>query len=406
MEHLGTSSEAPAHRTERLTEASATGSLQQLVDSGQIERGCVTVIGLDAIRARLGAKWESRRGWVYETVERHIHRRLGDSGFSVRLGEVDIAVCVGHDCDHAKAISLNLLRELLDFFLGSQRFEDMRIASVIWVRGDQIGCAELDPRKIEPIEEARSFGAGAGKVEAAAARPAWSVMSFSTGDGRRLDLDLGYEPVVNLRNRVPVATRIRPLTKDGDGEAYPGRWIEKLAPADQSAVIEAIGDAAAALYVEGEVGLVIPCSIYTLATARNRALVVEKMQAVEARPAKPVVIELTDVDQGTPQGRLLEAVSLLAPHCRTVIARGSDARPDVEVLRAARLGGMSVDCTGFDLRDVAVKVAAVANNGRPVGSLLFAFGLSSDTACEIAAAAGATHGGLGLAKEAARGLAN
>jgi hypothetical protein len=159
-------------------------------------------------------------------------------------------------------------------------------------------------------------------------------------------------------------------------------------------VIEAIGDTAAALYLESDVGLVIPCSIYTIATARNRALVVEKMQAVAPTPTKPVIIELTDVDQGTPQGRLLEAVSLLAPHCRAVVARMGPTRPDIEVLRASRLAGLSLDCTGCDGRELIARIGG-AQLGR-IGSLLFAFGLPSSAACDLAMASGATHGGLSI----------
>jgi hypothetical protein len=211
--------ESSVANTERLTDTGVASSLQRLSDSGQIERGCATVIGLDAIRSRLGSKWEMRKEWVWETVDRHVQRRLGDTGFSVRLGEVDVAICAGTNAETNRAISLNLLRELLDFFLGSQRFEDMRMASVVWVRGDEIGCAPLDPRKIEPMEEHPSFQPGAADVVARSKRAAWSMLSFSTSDGRGLDLGLGFEPVVNLRNRVPIAARLRPLAQERDNGA-------------------------------------------------------------------------------------------------------------------------------------------------------------------------------------------
>lgn len=393
MGQLGAASESPALSAERITETSVAESLQRLSESGQIERGCVTVIGLDAIRDRLGAKWAARKAWVWETAHRHLHRRLGDNGFAVQLGEVDMAICAGTNPETNRAISLNLLRELLDFFLGSQRFEDMRMASVVWVRGEEIGCAPLDPRSIEPLDEHPSFQPTSPATAAPAKRMEWSTLSFATADGHGLDLGLGFEAVINLRNQVPVATRLRPLAMERDsGNPCGVRWIEQLSPTDQSTVIEAIGDAAASLYLTSDVGLVIPCSIYTLSTGRNRALVAEKLQAVVTIPTKPVIIELTDVDHGTPQGRLLEAVSLLSPHCRAVVARMGPSRPDVEILRAARLAGQSIDCTGFDGRELIARISA-ASQVR-FGSLLFAFGLTSSAACDLASVSGATHGGM------------
>jgi hypothetical protein len=386
--------EPPTFGSERLTDTGVASALQRLSDSGLIERGCATVIGLDAIRDRLAKKWESRRDWVWETAERHLQRRLGDTGFAVRLDDTDFVICAGTGPETSRAISLNLLRELLDFFLGSQRFEDMRMASVVWVRGEEIGCAPLDPRKIEPLPDEHPSFQPASPVVAPRRRQAWSILSFSTADGHGLELDLGFEPVINLRNGAPVATRLRPLALERDTRtASAGRWIERLTPADQTAVIEAVGETALSVYEDSEVGLVIPLSIYTIATSRNRALVTEKLQAVKLKPTKPVIIELTDVDPGTPQGRLLEAVSLVQPYCRAVIARMGETRPDVEILRAARLAGLSIDCTGLDGRDLIVRIGAAAQMGK-VGSLLFAFGLPSSTACELAMAAGATHGGV------------
>ena len=99
------------------------------------------------------------------------------------------------------------------------------------------------------------------------------------------------------------------------------------------------------------------------------------------------------MDQGTPQGRLLEAASMLQPHCRAVIARVGASRPDAEMLRAARLAGLSMDCAGLDGRELIHRIAGAVQLGR-VGSLLFAFGLPSATACDLALMQGATHGGI------------
>lgn len=388
--------EPPTSRAERLTDATAASAFQRLADSGLIERGCATVIGLDAIRSRLGDKWATRREWVWETAERHLQRRLGDSGFSMRLDETDFAICAGGGPESSRAIALNLLRELLDFFLGQQRFEDMRIASVVWVRGDEIGCAPLDPRKIEPLKEGEhpSFAPTQPVESKSRRRQPWSILNFATADGRGLALDLGFEPVINLRNNAPVATRIKTLACEADGGGpSAARWIERLTPRDQTKVIEGIAEAALNLYEDGEAGVVIPCSIYTIATLRNRALVVERLQAVKQRPTKPVILELTDVDQGTPQGRLLDAASLLQPHCRAVIARLGSSRPDVEMLRTARLAGVSIDGAGLDGRELIARVAGTAQMGK-VGSLLFVYGLPSSAAGDLAMVQGATHGGM------------
>src|SRR3954471_19616418 len=107
MTDVAVASEPPTFGSERLTDTGVASALQRLSDSGLIERGCATVIGLDSIRDRLGPKWAARRDWVWETAERHLHRRLGDTGFAIRLGDTDFVICAGTSPETSRAISLN-----------------------------------------------------------------------------------------------------------------------------------------------------------------------------------------------------------------------------------------------------------------------------------------------------------
>lgn len=405
MDQSTAARESTSDSVDYLSDTSARADLQRLMDSGRIERGCVTVIGLNAIRERLGDKWRTRCDWVWETVAAHLGRRLRDHGFWVRLDDVDIAISAGSSPEISRAVSLSLLRELLDFFLGSHRIEDMRIATVLWVRDGEIACDPLDPGVIAELGEGCTFSDPVTPVDAPPPGDGWSALSFLVGRGSRLQVGLTFEPVIRLQNRLPVVTRLSLQARDRDsGRVQAGAWMERLSPRDQIAIAAAVAEAAAATYAQGQVGVIIPCSIYALSSARSRAMLVECLEGLESSPTKPVVVELTDIDQGTPEGRLLDAGALLAPHCRAVIARVSDPAMS-EGLMAARLAGAAVECAGLGVRSLAKRLEAVSRPGHAAGLLLFAFGLSSVAACDAAQAAGATHAGLTVqAGRAGKGL--
>lgn len=385
MSDLGLS---PPRQPERLTQFDQRAALRRLADSGRLERGCIVIIGIDAVRERLAAQWPAKRAMVWGVVGRMLDRRLGQSGMWVQASEVDYVLCAGDDPHESRTSALKVLRELLEFFLGEQRFEDMRIASVISISEDcELACVAIDPRKIEQEMQPAA-------PPTAAPAPS-SPLSF-VSDDHGLALEFAHERIINLRNGASIATRLWPRMRDTRTNHYLSeQWPELLSAASLSAVNAATIDHTRRLYGECDLGLFLSASIYTLAQPRSRSELVRQLEQMNRDPRRPILVELIDITRGTPQGRIAEIVSVLAPHCRKVVARASLDRPPLDLLRGCRLGGLSVDCENLDgdSRSFLLKLSRFAELARSISPLTFALNLKEHSGRELALAAGVTHCG-------------
>ena len=76
----------PAFRTEstavaRFVDDDAAAFLEQLSNSLLLQAGAVNLIGMDAIRDRMGPRWERRKEDVWTYVEKCIERLLADRAY-------------------------------------------------------------------------------------------------------------------------------------------------------------------------------------------------------------------------------------------------------------------------------------------------------------------------------------
>ena len=123
---------------ERPDDDADQGALARLANSGMIDRGCVVVLGLDAIRARLGDRWPYKRAQVWETIENHLSRRLRPEDFHVQIGETELLLATPDSRETNLARALNIQKELLTFFLGRQIPADLKISQVVSIDGDRM----------------------------------------------------------------------------------------------------------------------------------------------------------------------------------------------------------------------------------------------------------------------------
>lgn len=376
----------------RLIDAANTSIFARIVDSGALERGCVTIIGLDAIRERLGLQWPAKRATVWDAAERVLVRKLGQNALWTRISEVDFVISSGGESGGCGSMALSVLRELLEFFLGIQRFEDMKISTVTGFKDGEVACEALNPRDI--AENGSKM-----MISAEHPRSAFDPLSFVTAGGEQLSLQFAFERIINLRNGAPIAMRVAAEAHDVlTGERVNDRWTERLSPADLATVNTTTVDGVRAQYEHSKLGVMTSCSIHALASTRNRIALVELLAAVGQDAGKPILFELLDIDKGTPQGRILEVVAALTPYCRKVVARTTLNKPPIDLLRGCRLSGLSVDCSTAQehTRGFMMGLSAFAAQARTLSPLVFALGLAGPSACDLAMAAGATHAGCNL----------
>jgi len=142
--------------------------------------------------------------------------------------------------------------------------------------------------------------------------------------------------------------------------------------------------------------LILPASFRTMGGRKGRSALIGVEGASPEQVREAVMLELVDIDLGTPTARLAEVVGLLSQLCRGVFARVQPARDALAPVRGARLHGLSFDVRALDLDDgrLARVLGAIAPQLRGKAPALIAQGLADPAWLGCAQAAGFTHAAL------------
>ena len=341
---------------ERIESADVRALLERLAGTNLVERGSVTVISVNSIRARAGERWSRKRDDVWAYVERKCGEHLSFQDMRHRIGETDFLIAVTtEEGIAAQAISLNILEEVLVFFLGAADAADIDVRAVCGIEGDLIVTSALDPARLAAIRQGAAAGACTPEVDPRdVARR--SPVSFVTASGDRVRLDFALEPVINLSHKVTSAIRVQPTARFIATDALiPVRAFPKLADED-IAFIDRSTLEFAALYMPKDLRrdppLILPASFRTMGGRKGRNALIGVNGAAPGQIRQGVMIELIDVDLGTPGARLAEVTSLLGQLCRSVLVRIWPVREALAPLRGARLQGITFDVREIPMDDV------------------------------------------------------
>jgi hypothetical protein len=384
----------PAANVSRITSADARAVLDRLAGTDLIARGSVAIVSVEAIRERTGERWPRKCDDVWGYLERKCDEHLSFEDLRRRVNETDfLIVMLSEEGLAAQATCLKILEEVLVFFLGAADLGDLRLRGVTAVDGDTITTAPIDPARIARTTAPRSAMAALEDARAAAR----SSVSFVTVAGERVRVDYGMEEVVSLRHRTTACVRIEPTVTSMDtGQLIPVRAFPKLAD-DDIAFIDSSTFAYGAALLPQDAGpapvLILPVSFRTVGARKGRAGLIAVDGACPGELRRRVMVELVDVDLGTPTARLAEVVALSGQLCRAVTARAWPSRDCLAPLRGARLHGVA-----FDLRDFAWDELRLAALLRAMGQQLhrkapavIAQGLAAESWFACAEAAGFTH---------------
>src|SRR5262249_54653688 len=235
----------------------------------------VCLIGLDAIRERMGARWLGRREMVYDHVEQLLQRRLGPHAVFARLSETDYLVAQPEVTPlAAQALCLNCLRAILRHFLGQARQVDIVVQQVTAIGDGEVDARRLDAARIEAeetAERARRLSRGV----AVTSQDHWTP--FIAQDGRELRASCQLEPVFQLKTFGRIGYRMtrrvlqlpedRPLSA-AEQRQLTGADIERIDFATLARGLNRLQQQQAA---ERAPSLILPVSFATLTSQRGRA---------------------------------------------------------------------------------------------------------------------------------------
>jgi hypothetical protein len=383
----------------RLVSAGAEEALERFSDPALLDGGKVNVISLEAIEARLGARWELRRDQVYDFATRVLGRGVGDSGFFVRVSPTDFFI-VHPDLGRVagQAACLRYLREVLNHFLGDAAMASAGVLQVTKIAKGRLEARQMDQRAevhVEgdlEIEAAPAPRAAAAPPVAEAAAPAavpapgeetagdrldrWTP--FVAADGRQLRVTASLEPVYELKGFTRIGFRmIRRVIVIGTGEELSQQQVAMLSTADLlrvdlATIVRGIDRLAAETSGEQQLSLIVPLSYTSLSSQKGRTEFVKQLKEAGGLVKLGVICEICDID-GVPPSALLAATSLVRPFTLLLAGRLLNTAPAAIVrLEGSGLQAISFECPpGLgDAEFIGWAIAAIGASKRVAKSVM------------------------------------
>lgn len=378
--------------------AESKAVLDLLAKDERIARGSAFVINVDVIRDWAGDRWRSERADVWDYVNARIEDHLDESDLRHRVTETDFLIAMTtEDGIAAQAVGLQILQETVAFFLGDVSDDKLKVCALTRIEGRELICVELDPAKIRAVMDRADTAA---PIETPDPETELNPTLFVASNGDRLRIDYSTELVLSLRHGVTAALRIVPKVRMiSTDQVIPTHMFGKLSDEDID-VIDRTTLAYAALFLPTdarvESPVIVPVSFRTMGSRKGRNYLQTLENTTAERIRQGMLIELVDIDRGTPTGRLVEVFGLLGRMGRGVLARLQPSRDALAPIKGARLTGLTLDLSDFNVQtpqaDALLKTMAMQMRGK--AGVLIAQGLGHQDQVKMAEAAGFTHAGL------------
>jgi hypothetical protein len=385
---------------DRIAAADVAAVLERVAGADLAARGGITIISVDAVRDKVGERWERNRAAVWAYVQRRMGEHLQPGDLFQRIGDTDFMIAMTSEHGAAaQAVALRILEEVLTHFLGEAKPSQLRIRTVVDVTSDELRCVELDPRVIAVARRTEDtpdspHRLGVSPLEEARRNPA----SFVTASGARLRVDFALEHLVSLRHHVTAALRVEPtITDEASGRPIAARHLLKLSDDELEQIDQATMHYGALFLPAGQdrarTPLILPASFRTMMARKGRGMLIAAAGPAPDLARTGLLVELNDVGRGTPPGRLIEVVGLLRTLTRGVFVRGGLAKDALEPLRGARLAGVTMDVADLagDASRLAASLLDFGRQARGLAPAVAVQGLPSEDYFAVAEIAGMTH---------------
>lgn len=287
-----------------------------------LERGCVNVIGLEALREKAGTRWPKIRDGIYARLETILRQRLGPADFFVPLDDIAYLVTMpAADADDAKVACLRVAFDLYTEYMGKCDLGFLNIYRAATGEGDTIVLERITTEELRGLAERAGASEGIQKVSAQA-EPAGAVVSQRL---QPLTFKTHFLPVWDARNEA--ITHYACLAQK---LILPHAPFTTIAPQDLSfkerakVEITCIQRGAAMLARKIERGerflMSFRVSFETLGAHTARVEFTSACRELPSDFRQYLVFKLTDVPAGVPHSRLSELVMALKPYGRSVMA--------------------------------------------------------------------------------------
>lgn len=329
----------------RFEAAVSRDNLDFLADRGLLDAGCVNLISLQAVKDRAQDRWPRRQELVWEFTERHLKDRIAPSDLVLRIDDANFLVAVtGSHASAAQAVCLRVLEDVLMHFIGRVDRADLILRRVDAIKDGALTCSAVDIYRIplratDPAAEAQALREGA--VREKEKNPAL----FTSLSGKPLQISFATAAVVSLKTGAFAGLHIERSVQDMDGRALSLRELDELTASDLLRIDAATLDYARVYQVDddtpGYAILIAPVSFRTLSQNRGRQALIGAGGGSKAFQQN-VILELLDIQPGTPPGRVAETAAIGRTLARAVLARAHGPASAATAAAEAKLTGFTV----------------------------------------------------------------
>jgi hypothetical protein len=342
-----------------------------------LARGCVHVIGLEALRDKAGPLWEKIRAGIYSRLETILRQRLGPADLFVAIDEVFYLVTMpAANAEDAQVACLGAAHELYTSYFGQCDLGMVHLYRAVQAAGDAIGTERVLKEQLSVLAERAGATNGIGKARTQPRRA--PVASESNPADHRAQ----FQPVWDARNEAITLYRCVPqpiAVRQGCSVVA----LEDLAPKFRTKVeLSCLHQGITTLVRHLERGerflMAFGVSFETLSSHTGRVEFTNACRELSSNFRQYIVMQLTDVPAGVPHSRLSDLVMTLRPFARAVMAeipsscRSYQAYEDIG-LQAI---GLNLARARLSPRELSDEIAKLTTGAKRLSASAFLWGVS------------------------------
>jgi hypothetical protein len=363
----------------------------------QIAAGAAAVLTLQTLRIRLDDRWPRRRETVWEAAEQVFARHLRADERFERIGESEFLLVTDRGSPVASiAVAVEVSQDLLNEFMAGWRPQDIDVARVVGVEDKNILVERLSPGELKAATAEWAAAEEALRRQSPLASGRVDAIPFVSAQGKRMELTLTPEPVINLKHGQQTGVRLaRGLADLETGKRLSSLDRVHLDANDLAFIDQAVLRESLSLlrYASQSGPVIIPLSFHTLSRTGARTRLFQEAGLAPGDMQNPWIAEISDLEPGAPNGRVTETAGLLRPYTATVFAEPLAKRPAWRGMTEARIAGAALDLHDRKLADaeIAKLMLNFGDKANATVRTLLCYGLPSAAFFDIAMVAGFSH---------------
>jgi hypothetical protein len=349
-----------------------------------LARGCVHVIGLEALRDKAGPLWEKIRAGIHSRLDAILRQRLGPADFFVVVDDVFYLVTMPTaSTEDAQVACLGAAYELYTSYFGQCDLAMVNLYRAVQAPANAIGTERIPAEQLSILAERAGATNGMGKARTEATRIESTRVSGAS-ESSLADAKVQFQPVWDARNEAITLYRCVPqpiVVRQGSSPIA----LDDLAPKARAKVELSClhhGIATLARHIErGERFLMAFGVAYeTLSSHVTRVEFTNACRELSSNFRQYMVMQLTDVPAGVPHSRLSDLVMTLRPFARAVMSEVPSACRSYAAYEDIGLQaiGMNLERARLVPREASDEIAKLTTAAKRLSVSAFLWGVDNE----------------------------